>query len=74
MILELINLIKSILTSDCFLTFARGLMYFITICCADRQCIFGQITEQEMTLNQFGQIAYNEWLNTINLRNNRLPS
>jgi REP element-mobilizing transposase RayT len=50
--------------------YSQNGMYFITICCADRQCIFGQITEQEMTLNQFGQIAYNKWLNTINLRNN----
>ena len=30
--------------------YSQNGMYFITICCADRQCIFGQITEQEMTL------------------------
>ena len=29
--------------------YSQNGMYFITICCADRQCIFGQITEQEMT-------------------------
>ena len=36
--------------------------YFITICCSDRICRFGNIIENEMTINEFGQIAYNEWI------------
>jgi REP element-mobilizing transposase RayT len=36
--------------------------YFITICCEDRICRFGKVINGEMILNQFGFIAYNEWI------------
>ena len=36
--------------------------YFITICCKNRLCRFGDIIENEMALNEYGQIAYNEWI------------
>ena len=35
--------------------------YFITICCQDRKCRFGEIVNDEMILNEFGIIACNEW-------------
>ena len=35
--------------------------YFITICCQDRECRFGKIKNDQMVLNEFGTIAYNEW-------------
>jgi hypothetical protein len=41
-------------------------LYFITICCQDRICRFGRIVENEMILNEFGQIAYDEWLKLPN--------
>ena len=44
--------------------------YFITICTKDRQHLFGEITGGEMILNEMGQIAYSEWLNTPKLRPN----
>lgn len=37
-------------------------MYFITICCQDRICRFGKIEDGEMILNDFGKIAYDEWV------------
>ena len=37
-------------------------LYFITICCQDKICRFGHIQNNEMILNEFGQIAYNEWV------------
>lgn len=37
-------------------------MYFITICCQDRECRFGKIENDEMILNELGNIAYIEWL------------
>lgn len=46
--------------------------YFITICCQNMICRFGNIVatacganlyDYQMQLNDFGQIAYNEWLN-----------
>jgi putative transposase len=36
--------------------------YFITICCENRKCRFGNIVENEMILNEYGEIAYNEWV------------
>jgi len=36
--------------------------YFVTFCTQDRNCIFGKIENDEMILNEFGQIAYNEWV------------
>ena len=37
-------------------------LYFITICCQNRICRFGDVVDGEMALNEYGQIAYNEWL------------
>lgn len=36
--------------------------YFITICTKDRACIFGEITDGELRLNEFGKIVENFWL------------
>ncbi len=36
--------------------------YFITICCQDRLRRFGNIVDGEMILNEFGQIAFDEWV------------
>lgn len=44
--------------------------YFITICCHNREHRFGKIENGEMRLNEMGQIAYNEWLKTPQLRLN----
>ncbi|GAA4999878.1 transposase [Acinetobacter puyangensis] len=46
--------------------------YFITICCADRACLFGNIIDDSMYLNDFGIIAHDEWLKTVELRKNVL--
>ena len=37
--------------------------YFITICCKDMKCLFGKIENGEMIMNEFGQIAFDEWIN-----------
>ena len=44
--------------------------YFITICTKNRKCLFGQVVNGEMILNEMGQIAYDEWLKTPELRSN----
>ena len=45
--------------------------YFITICCQDKEVsTFGEIIDGKMILNDYGTIAYNEWGNTPNVRNN----
>ncbi|MBE9111799.1 transposase [Nodosilinea sp. LEGE 07298] len=35
--------------------------YFITICVFQRHCLFGQVVEGDMQLNEFGQIAAECW-------------
>ena len=38
-------------------------LYFITICCENRICRFGKVVNDEMILNEFGNIANIEWGN-----------
>ena len=45
-------------------------LYFITMCCQDRIHLFGEIIEGEMHLNDFGKIAYEEWMKTPEIRTN----
>jgi putative transposase len=35
--------------------------YFITICVRDSECLFGEIVNDEMILNEYGKIANDEW-------------
>jgi REP element-mobilizing transposase RayT len=37
-------------------------LYFITICCQNRECLFGNIINGEMILNDAGNIANECWL------------
>ncbi len=48
--------------------YSRAGLYFITICCEDRICRFGNIVDGEMILNAYGQIAHEEWMRTPQLR------
>jgi putative transposase len=43
-------------------------MYFITITVKDWKCHFGRIENDEMILNDFGKVVYDEWLKTPELR------
>ena len=36
-------------------------LYFVTICCQNRLCRFGDVKDGKMELNQYGEIAYTEW-------------
>ena len=36
--------------------------YFITICCHDRECLFGKIADVKMMLNDAGKIANECWI------------
>ena len=42
--------------------YSQSGLYFITICCLDRICRFGKIEKSEMILNEYGQIAFEEWM------------
>ncbi len=44
--------------------------YFITICTHKREWLFGKILNEKMLLNEFGNIARDEWLETPKIRSN----
>jgi len=44
--------------------------YFITICTHERQCLFGEITDGKMVMNQFGDLADQLWVDL----DNRFPN
>jgi REP element-mobilizing transposase RayT len=50
--------------------YSQAGLYFITICCQDRICHFGDVVNGKMVCNEYGKIAYNEWMNTVNIRKN----
>ncbi|MGN6647241.1 MAG: hypothetical protein ACTHJT_12005 [Cytophaga sp.] len=50
--------------------YAQQGAYFITICCHNKNRLFGEIINGEMILNANGNIAYNEWLKTSEIRPN----
>ncbi|MDR2554129.1 MAG: hypothetical protein LBC64_01765 [Fibromonadaceae bacterium] len=35
--------------------------YFVTVCCQNRMHYFGEIENEKMIFNDYGNIAYNEW-------------
>ena len=42
--------------------------YFVTICTLNRECIFGQISNDIVKLNSMGRIVSEEWIKTAELR------
>ena len=48
--------------------YSQSGLYFITLCTIDRTCMFGNVVEGKMQLNDIGQLVEQEWLNTINIR------
>jgi REP element-mobilizing transposase RayT len=45
-------------------------MYFITLCCYEKNHLFGKIADNQMLLNSAGKIAHNEWFKTPEIRLN----
>ena len=39
--------------------YSQAGMYFVTICCQNRQCVFGEIENGEMVLNNAGKMIEN---------------
>jgi len=44
--------------------------YFVTICTHNRVCLFGEVIDGRMRLNECGRIALNEWRLTPHVRPN----
>lgn len=41
--------------------YSQSGLYFITICCYNKECMFGEISNGTMTLNSAGQVAQHCW-------------
>ena len=50
--------------------YSQAGLYFVTLVCQDRAHLFGVVKDGIMYLNEFGQIAADEWLHTQEVRNN----
>lgn len=48
--------------------YSRAGAYFVTICAHNRECLFGDIIDGEMRLNDFGRIVAAEWIRSGELR------
>lgn len=46
----------------CGYDYAQEGLYFVTICCQDRMCLFGEIVNGEMVLNDAGRMVEKCWL------------
>ena len=46
--------------------YAQAGAYYVTICSHDRQCLFGDIIDGEMQINQFGEIVGKAWTDLPN--------
>ena len=46
---------------------AEGL-YFVTVNTAQRNCLLGSITNNEMTLSEYGKIVATEWNKSFEIR------
>jgi len=44
--------------------------YFITICTHEKECLFGEVVDGEIQLNDIGKIVKSEWLKTEEIRDN----
>jgi len=48
--------------------YSRTGLYFVTICCQNKIHLFGKIVDDRMILNDFGIIAYKEWIKSEDIR------
>jgi REP element-mobilizing transposase RayT len=43
--------------------------YFITVCIHKKECLLGSIENAQMVLNEYGQMVYDEWFRSSEIRN-----
>lgn len=48
--------------------YSGGGAYFLTLCTWNRECLFGELKDDKMRLNQFGEIVREEWLQSAVIR------
>jgi putative transposase len=50
--------------------YSQAGLYFITIACQDHICLFGNVINENMILNDYGKIAHDTWFQTSIIRPN----
>jgi len=50
--------------------YAQEGAYFITLCTWGRECLFGDIVNDDMQLNEIGSMVHREWMRTAIIRPN----
>jgi REP element-mobilizing transposase RayT len=48
--------------------YAAGGAYFVTICTAGKECLFGKVIDGRIALSSFGEIVWEEWHGSANVR------
>lgn len=48
--------------------YARPGAYFVTVCAWNRECLFGEVVDGEMQLNDFGHVVAEEWVRSSEMR------
>jgi len=48
--------------------YAQPGAYFVTICAAQRECLFGEVADDVVIMSAFGTIAGEEWFNSAEIR------
>jgi REP element-mobilizing transposase RayT len=43
-------------------------IYFVTVCAANRRCLFGEVVGEDVELNAYGRIVDEEWRRTAEVR------
>ena len=41
--------------------YSQAGLYFVTICVQNRECLFGHVSDEEMFLNEYGEIVQKVW-------------
>jgi len=50
--------------------YAQAGAYFVTICTLGRECLFGEIEEGQLRMNDAGSVVHDEWFKTAQIRPN----
>jgi hypothetical protein len=48
--------------------YSQAGVYFVTICAQNRECLFGEIVNGGMRLNEAGRMVTDEWIKTAEIR------
>lgn len=48
--------------------YAQAGAYFVTICTNQRECLFGEVVDGEMRLNEYGRVVEDEWFASACIR------